>query len=410
MRILQVTTSSKGGAGIAALRLHTALRDQGISSAFLSKDLTIDFDGNSIQDNFFNYRKASLISRIRRKWSVLFFKSLKYQIQKEIESHGDQLSYEMVSPPFSSWELEKHPLIRRADIVNLHMVTGIVAYDRFFSQLNKPLVWTLHDMNPFMGLFHYKGDQDANGLLKKMDQDVKSLKQKALMHCKQGAIASPSKWLLDACTKSDAFHHFSEKIVIPNSIDLKVFHPKVHSLREELGILPNEKVLLFAAGSLHIDRKGFALLNDALANLSVPITLITLGKGMVQLSNEAVKVIPLGFKSDPREIAACYATADACILPSKEDNLPNTMLEAFATGTPVISFPNGGMKEHIQNGFNGVVANAITSNALKKAIETFFNTLSTYDSEPIRRYAEEHFDANIQAKAYEGLYTRLLNP
>ncbi len=406
MKVVQVTTSSRGGAGIAALRLHRALRKAGVSSAFLSKDLSIDFEGNTVEDDFFAHKRASVLSRLGRKISP----SDKDRIQKTIAGMEPNLSYEMLSLPFSTKELESHPFLKEGDLVNLHMVTSILDYERFFSVYKKPVVWTLHDMNPFMGLFHYNGDREKNNITNTLDQNILEYKQKAISQCTAGALASPSQWLLDLAEASNVFSGFSHKKVIPNSIDLEVFSPTVHSLREDLQIAPNEKVLLFAAGSLHIDRKGFDLLLEALSSITFPLTLLTLGKGEVEVPNEAVKVIPLGFKSEPQEIAACFATANACILPSREDNLPNTMLEAMATGTPVICFANGGMKEHITTGFNGVLANELSGKSLAEAITSFFDTQEGFSPQKIRHYAEERFSPEIQTESYKALYTEVWKP
>ncbi|MFD0777181.1 hypothetical protein ACFQZF_15465 [Flavobacterium myungsuense] len=54
MKVLHVTTSSRGGAGIATLRLHKALIEYGVSSAFLSINQTINFDNEIIKDSFLN--------------------------------------------------------------------------------------------------------------------------------------------------------------------------------------------------------------------------------------------------------------------------------------------------------------------------------------------------------------------
>lgn len=54
MKVVHLTTSSRGGAGIAALRLHEALREVGVVSAFVSTDCTINFEGEKISDSFLN--------------------------------------------------------------------------------------------------------------------------------------------------------------------------------------------------------------------------------------------------------------------------------------------------------------------------------------------------------------------
>ena len=44
------------------------------------------------------------------------------------------------------------------DIIHLHWIGGFVDIPTFFKHVKKPIIWTLHDMNPFQGGFHYKDD------------------------------------------------------------------------------------------------------------------------------------------------------------------------------------------------------------------------------------------------------------
>ena len=67
MKVLHITTSSKGGAGIAALRLHEGLRKEGVASAYLSINKTITFQNREIEDPFFKYYRTSLLKRMLRK-------------------------------------------------------------------------------------------------------------------------------------------------------------------------------------------------------------------------------------------------------------------------------------------------------------------------------------------------------
>ncbi|MEL6813042.1 MAG: glycosyltransferase, partial [Bacteroidota bacterium] len=90
-------------------------------------------------------------------------------------------------------------------------------------------------------------------------------------------------------------------------------------------------------------------------------------------------------------------------------NLPNTMLESFATGTPVISFAAGGMKEHIENEFNGMLAEEISAVSLARAIESLLANTSLYKPHEIKTYAEKHFSLAKQAEGYMKVYHNLLN-
>ncbi len=60
--------------------------------------------------------------------------------------------------------------------------------------------------------------------------------------------------------------------------------------------------------------------------------------------------------TDETRVAGYYAAADVYALPSLEDNLPNTVSESLCCGTPVASFPTGGIMEMVEDGRNGIIA------------------------------------------------------
>ena len=64
----------------------------------------------------------------------------------------------------------------------------------------------------------------------------------------------------------------------------------------------------------------------------------------------------LGYVSDPKKIVSVYNSVDIFVLPSLEDNLPNTIMEAMACGVPCVGFRTGGIPEMIDHRKNGYVA------------------------------------------------------
>ncbi|MCH9661232.1 MAG: hypothetical protein K0U54_10020, partial [Bacteroidetes bacterium] len=280
MKIVHVTSSSKGGAGIAALRLHHALRAAGVASDYVSKNLTIDFDGKLIEDTFFAYKKPSLVQRVMGKLKRIF-SIVSRNLERQVADMQTEWDVEMVSSPYSNFSIDKHPLLLQSDVVNLHMVTGMLSYETFFSECRKPIVWTLHDMNPFLGLFHYQGDHEKYISAKQLDTVVQKIKVEGISKINKGAIVSPSKWLLTAAQTSKVFKQIQSFTTIANGIDLQVFQPQAASLRGRFGISKSEKVLLFVAAALSVERKGGQLLLEALEQISFPITLLTLGKGVI---------------------------------------------------------------------------------------------------------------------------------
>ncbi|MEZ4858028.1 MAG: glycosyltransferase [Flavobacteriaceae bacterium] len=408
MKVLHITTSLKGGAGIAALRLHKGLCKEGIASAYLSINRTINYQNKDVEDSFFTYKKPSVFLRLLQKIKRLLKPSLSQKWEGQLAKIKPHLSYEIISFPFSSFALEKHPLVQEADIINLHWVGGILDYPSFFKNVNKPIVWTLHDMNPFMGIFHYETDVKKNPKAKLIDEKMKEIKKKAIGFIKKGAIVSPSQWLLNLEKESEFFSHFKIHSCIANSLLIEDGNITKENARKELALDPNENVILFTAASIDNPRKGMELLRKALDEVSVPLTLLILGKGSLSSANNRVKVIPLGFLTSEKEIFKCYRAADVFVLPSREDNLPNTMLESLAQGTPVISFANGGMKEVIVEGKYGMIVHEQTPTALRFALETFFKNKENYKSNDIKKFASENFSHVRQAKAYKTIYESLL--
>ncbi|MEM7086971.1 MAG: glycosyltransferase [Bacteroidota bacterium] len=409
MKIVNITCSSKGGAGIAALRLHNSLREDGNECAFVSKDLTINYDGQILESSFFEYRKPTLWDRLRHKVRYLVGFDRYAKLKEEFHSKKDQMSYEVSSLPFSVYALEDHPLVKTADVIHFHWMGGILDYPTFFNGNEKPLVWTFHDRNPFQGIFHYQHDEAYNeAVIGSLDQEVKRLKQTVIQQLTSAVMVSPSTWLKDAAVASGFFSKELPFKVIPNGIDLVKFSPKpIQEVRKEHQIPEDAFVLLFTADNLTTRRKGSDLLINALQKVSIPVTLLTIGKGTITLDNPSVTVINFGYVENSDQMSKCYSMANFFVLPSIEDNLPNTMLESFACGTPIISFKTGGMAEYIVEDVSGKFALEMNQDSLRRVIESAFRDKALFRSETIREFAEDKFNFKTLANNYLRVYQSL---
>jgi len=83
---------------------------------------------------------------------------------------------------------------------------------------------------------------------------------------------------------------------------------------------------------------------------------------------EGFRVHHLGVVQGDAALARAYAAAELFVLPSLEDNLPNTALEAMAVGIPVVAFEVGGIPDIVDNGQNGLLARAGRPDELARAI------------------------------------------
>jgi len=404
MKIVHIATSYNGGAGRAAWRLHQAMLTLDMNSVFLS------IDSQEPQTNTSSWKQVKAEPVKQKKRFENWFKIGKTE-QSEIESKFNkisaQLKCETASLPISPYLLHQNKEVRSADIINLHWVSGMLDYASFFEGVKKPVCWTMHDMQSFEGLFHYQQDKLRNQYIANdLNYEILQLKKNAIesRNCPLHLV-SPSAWLLNLAMKSPVMQGVKGS-VIPYSLDLNLFKPTdKHLARVQLKLPEDKFIMLFISKHLLVPRKGYQILHQALEIWNHPeVILLVLGNdaGLLQKSN-FTRLAPGAILSD-EILVAQYAAADAVIIPSEEDNLPNVMLEAMACGRPVISFPTGGMLEHIRDGENGTIAKEKTVLGLKDAIERCYQMRHQFKESIIREYAKVHFEAHRQAAAYINLY------
>ena len=401
MKVLHISTYGSGGGGIAAFRLHNSLLKKGIESSYLCLENPPQGKNVYSVPPF----KLTPVQYILRK-SGLY----KTESDKNIELiKGLKGTYDFFSFPYTDYDLSTHPLVRDADIINLHWVANFLDY-RFFAKTNKKIVWTLHDMNPFQGGFHYHEEVvDNESVFGDLEKKITRIKTNNIKQCKHLKIVTLCNWMYRESSESETFSNRKHHL-IPNSLDLSKFKPYPKNLaREVFDLLQDKIILLFVSESLNSKRKGIDLLLNALSklNASANICLVTIGNSNYKIESK-FETVNLGNISDERTLGLLYAAADAYMLSSREDNLPNIMLESLACGTPVISTPVGGMLDIIQSGFNGILAKELSATGIKEAIEQFIQTKDSFDRVKIRQFAKENFSPEMQAEKYIEVYENMM--
>lgn len=401
LKILHVCTKDNGGAAIAGIRLHKGLLAQNIDSKFLFQEKkTYDIP----QSYYLDVQEGSLKRQLLSKAGI--YKSVHQKNKAKLK--GIDKNYDMFSFPNSETDITELELFQEADIINLHWVPRFLDYPSFFKKCKKPVVWTLHDMNPFSGGFHYKRDQEKNsGLIKEIDQQIFSIKKAAYQHCQSLNIVTPSQWMYHEAKKSELLGDFPIHH-IPYGLNTYIFKMHEQTFARRVFNLPEDKrILLFISDSLRNERKGFDLLLNALSEIKDDsIWLCTLGKANVEI-DQLTNMSSLGKISDERLISLLYSACDAFVMPSREDNFPNVLLEATACGTPVIAFPIGGVPDIIQHGENGLLAEELSAKALKDTIEIFLSNQYNFKAENIRSFTVNNYSLDIQASSYISLYHSL---
>jgi len=419
LKVLHINTRDYGGAAIAAIRLHKALLDEGVDSTMLFLEQSdpdipsaIGFLEEGETHSNYLIRKAG---SIKKKILHGFSQSQKNEVKLKNREKG----LEMFSFNPSDCEVSSHPAYRESDVIHLHWTARFLDF-RSFQRMRKPVIWTLHDMNPFTGGCHFSrgctnyqteckdcpqlaGTKDLNNAW--INQEYKRKNLKGI----SPVITAPSNWMKSCSDKSLLFRDY-KSICIPNSVDLETYKPLDKQFcREALNWPVDKRILLFVSEEIDYPRKGFDLLINAKSGISASDFLIfVIGMtGMPEISIPGI--VYKGKIKDERLMALAFNAADTVVIPSREDNLPNVMLESLACGTPVISFPVGGMPDVIIKGFNGFLAEEVTPESLAKTITVFLENRGIFKRDDIRNHAEKLFSPTAKASAYIRLYKEMLN-
>jgi glycosyltransferase involved in cell wall biosynthesis len=225
-----------------------------------------------------------------------------------------------------------------------------------------------------------------------------------------------SLWLAGEARKSSLLQGY-RIATIPNPIDTGIFKPQaIAAGRQKWGINPDAKIILFGAANILDRRKGISYLVDALQQLKdnypadQTIEVVIFGKNKsFDVSMLPFKVYALDLISVQQDLAELYSLADVFVTPAIEDNLPNTVMEALACGTPVVAFDTGGIPDMVEHRVNGYLAKYKSATDFAAGIDF---VLRNEDAETLaanaRQKVMDNFTNEIVAQQYLDLYQSLL--
>lgn len=163
---------------------------------------------------------------------------------------------------------------------------------------------------------------------------------------------------------------------IPNPINNHLYKPvDKDDARRRAGLPSDRKIILFVSQKVTDQRKGLSYFKEALDKLAEShpeekgqIAVAILGGHAEEVGELPFETFPMGYVNDTLKLIQIYNAADVYVLPSLEDNLPNTIMEAMACGVPSVGFYVGGIPEMIDHTKNGYVAQVRNANDLAKGI------------------------------------------
>jgi len=412
MKVVHLCTLDSGGAAAAALRLHQGLKNFGVDSRILvlkSKSGHPDVRVLPMRRN----------SNGTDPWQIL---TSRWQGMLRRYPERPQ-GLELFSGPRAEVDLLTQPDVRDADILNLHWISGMVDIPGLPElSKGKSVVWTLHDMNPLTGGCHFSGgcrrfEQGCGacpqlGSTNPADISAAYCTEKAKAYAATDlTLVSPSRWLATQAQSSSCMIN-KPVLTIPYGLDHTVFapHPTI-PIRRALQLGTEDFVILYGA-DYACARKGgeaaFRLLSSLPQTLNGRrIVLATFGAPQPGLMKTGLQHLELGYLDTPQLMAQIYSMADMLLMPTLEDNLPNTVLESMSCGTPVVGFATGGMPDMIEHGSNGWLAAPHDIDGLRKGIENVLNA-GLQARKAARKAVLNKFTLSHQARTYLRVYGELL--
>ena len=419
LNVVHVSTDDiTGGAARCAFRLHQGLRAEGAQSSML----VYRKKGNDPLVHVFRPDSGTVRRAARR------FRGR--QLRQALDGYRATrpAGYEAFSTDQTEWGYEPASRLPACDVVNLHWVSRFIDTGEFLKGIvpEVPIVWTLHDMNLFTGGCHYDdgcgryqkrcGACPQLGSTDEEDLSRQTWSRKDALFDEELAgrlhVVTPSRWLAAEAADSSLLGGRFPITVIPYGLDTDAFAPRDQAeARRVLGVPPGAAVLLFVAQSVSTRRKGFGQLVDAIAGLSGIHDLFLLSIGSGAPPSRDFRGRHLGFTSEDRLLSLVYSAADVFVLPSQQDNLPATVLESLACGTPVVAFNAGGVGDMVREGRTGFLAPvgdvAALAGALQRALGDRDRLTSLRNT--CREIAVTEYPLSLQAQRYATLYEELVS-
>lgn len=417
MKIVHVTyADSQGGAARSVYRLHQGLRRAGVDSKMFV-ECRESGDPSVVG---FKY-PTDPVTRVRRGVRRWFLRRDMGEL-----SEGRSSNASLFSDDRSRHGAQILGQLPPWDILHLHWLSWMLDYSRFFQRLpqDRPIVWTLHDMNPFTGGCHFGGKcerfSESCGCCPQLSSKNPSdfshrswSRKRSVYHLLKPGIlqlVTPSQWLAAEVRRSSLMGDRAVN-VIPYGLDTEIFKPRdCGAARDVFGLPSDHQIVLFLADWAQEARKGLPLLVDALNGLpdKSKLCLLILGNGRVEVP-DGIPSVRLEYVRNDRVLSMIYSAADVFALPVLQDNLPNSALEAMACGLPVVAFGSGGVPEMIRDGLEGRVVPPGDVAALRSAITGLLldHQYRALLSSNARKRAVREYGIDLQAQRYLELYARL---
>lgn len=260
---------------------------------------------------------------------------------------------------------------------------------------------------------HGRDIHDIDGSNKKYNFLRKALRP--LIHRYIAVSQDLAQWLTEVVAVP-----FSKVKQIYNGVDQQAFSPGAVTLRTPPGFMAEGVQVIGTVGRLAEVKDQLSLIQafyqlKKASSPDMPLRLLIVGDGpMQQRLSDKIAELDLGgcvwMPGDREDIPALLRLMDVFVLPSLGEGISNTLLEAMATGLPLIATRVGGNPELVTEGVNGCLVPVGDSAALANSLKELLSrpqTLASYGEKSLNK-ARQCFNWDRTVEEYLGVYDQLL--
>lgn len=342
-----------------------------------------------------------------------------YNFAKNLEMQGVEVS--VIAPRISNEDM-----ISRQGNMTVYRVSRIMPLFSIIGLINKtkPDILHVHAPNFF----------SSNAIIaaRLMNLPIVATVHRAEIDEISGLLRLARKIILDKFDKIIAVSNFTRSLALKagakedkittiyNSCNEELFLPKRKlDLREKLALPKNKKIILYVGNLVKI--KGVYTLIEScriLRSNTQDFLVLIIGDGFERKSLESL-VASYGLADEvkflnwmpPSELPKYYNAADVFVLPSLSEGHSVALLEAMASGLPIVASIAGGNKETIEEGSNGFLFDVGRADLLAEKIQKILTDTNLHNHMSLNcseTYTKK-FSTKIQIQNHLTLYQTLLN-
>ena len=349
-----------------------------------------------------------------------------FKIGTALENHLHNLGSRITGKQGYFTKKGTHKLIEfikkyNPDVVHLHNLHGnYLNLELLFTclaEIDKPVVWTLHDCWAFTGkcahytdVACYKWQTHCNNcpqvekyppsLFLDQSEVMFADKKKWFNSIKNLTIIPVSNWLAGEVKKSFLNNNCLKPIY--NWVNHEVFKPTDEDVREQYGIARNKFIILGVSAGWNISSNKLKDFISLSTLISDDMQIVLVGKADNQ-NDIPSSIIHIPYVHGANELAKIYACADVYLHLSTEDTFGKVIAEALSCGTPVIVYNATACPEIVGEGC-GYIAEKGDVKKINESLNIIKEKGKSMYSEKCRNHVVENFDFDSNVNTTIAIY------